>query len=616
MFDSGANCFLNALVREFPQWRKTELPSSLQAITQRQEAFYFKLADEQHLYLPLYQYSMFGRSYFYPVFYVQTDDSSIGKALNFSGLLNYLEQSPTIFSGTSFGVPQQQHLSNIIQRSRESQDNIEKVINYRETDLEKLYTQQLSFIESEQSLLIGHSIHPCPKSRSGFSADDEKRYVPEYNNDFQLSWFAVDKSILYVFARNDKSIEEYCLELIQSHPTLHQLWQELEDDFLMIPCHPWQAQHWQNNPELQHYFAQNQLIDLGQHGETWRATSSLRSLYQADSPWMLKFSLSTQLTNSIRHLQPEEMIRGQVIEKVLSSDKASELSQTQPNFHIMREPISIALKNSDGKALDSTAIIWRENPFYQQTDSAQNAEVLSGLLQDYPNQATNRLSLRIEQKATAMQSDPKHIAQAFLTNFLDVAIKPIIIAQAEYGLLFGAHQQNIVLKLNDEMMPEKVYFRDCQGTGFSSLAKTLYGEELLSDTIESGNFFENDTVIYLFTYYLLINSCFNTISSLTLTNLLTEEEALNIYQNFLKKLKDAELSDPRVINYLCDAEQLWSKGNFYCNLHAINENTMDDPFLIYHKLSNPIHSMAKRNQPTNNTTNKKSTANKISSNAA
>lgn len=605
MFDSGANCFLNALVREFPQWKKIELPSSLQAITQRQEGFYFKVTDDQHLYLPLYQYSMFGRSYFYPVSYVQTDENSIGKALNFSGLLNYLEQSPSVFSGTSLGMPQQQHLSKVIERSRESQNNINKVVNHREDDMHKLYTQPLRFIESEQSLLIGHSIHPCPKSRSGFNADDEKRYVPEYSNDFQLSWFAVDKSILYIFAGNDKPIEEYCLELVQNHPTLYQHWQSLSDDYLMIPCHPWQAQHWQNNPELSHYFAQNKLINLGQHGESWRATSSLRSLYQADSPWMLKFSLSTQLTNSIRHLQPEEMIRGQVIEKVLSSDKASELSQVQPDFHIMREPISVALKNAEGKALDSTAIIWRENPFYQQAESAQSAEVLSSLLQDYPNQATNRLSLRIEQRAAVMQSDPKHIAQAFLSNFLDVVIKPIIIAQAEYGLLFGAHQQNIVLKLNDEMMPQKVYFRDCQGTGFSSLAKELYGEKLLSDTLESGNFFENDTVIHLFTYYLLINSCFNTISSLTLTNLLTEQEALDIYQAFLQQLRDAELSDPRVIDYLCDTEQLWSKGNFYCNLHAINENTMDDPFLIYHPLTNPIHLAP---QPSQSTSKKTSNA--------
>ena len=166
-------------------------------------------------------------------------------------------------------------------------------------------------------------------------------------------------------------------------------------------------------------------------------------------------------------------------------------------------------------------------------------------------------------------------------------------AQAKYGLLFGAHQQNIVVTLDEQLMPIKTYFRDCQGTGFSGLAKQLYGEVLLSDTADSGNLFENDTVIHLFTYYLLVNSCFNTISSLTLTKLLSEDEALKIYQEFLVQLKADNLPDPRVVDYLLDAEHIWSKGNFFCNLHAINENTMADPFLIYHPLQNPLKAATK-----------------------
>jgi len=586
MFDSGANCFLNALVREFEQWKYVKLPETHFKSKGYTEGFCSQISSHQYYYLPLIAYSTFGRSYFHSKQYLVDQVSGDIQEYEFYEFLTQLSNRPQLFSDDKLGMPNIDNLRKVIARSKESQVNINKVIDYRHNDLDKLFQQELNFIESEQSLLVGHSIHPCPKSRSGFDRADEETYVPEYGNEFNLCWFAVDKAILYGFAGNKKPIEEYCQELIANDQELQKLAGELPANHLLIPCHPWQAKHWQANTELAHYFDQGQLRNLGQFGQAWRATSSLRSLYQENSPWMLKFSLSTQLTNSIRHLQPEEMIRGQVIEKVLSSHKAQEMEQEQPHFSIMREPISIALKDSNGTALDSTAIIWRENPFYNQHSSS--TEVLSGLLQDLPNTLDNRLSLRLKAQAERSKTDVSHLAQAFLRNFLRVAIKPIIAAQAKYGLLFGAHQQNIVIEFDAQLMPVKTYFRDCQGTGFSALAKRLYGDELLSDTVDSGNLFENDTVIHLFTYYLFVNSCFNTISSLTLTNLLSEEEALHIYREFLLQLKAEAWPDQRVIDYLLESDHIWSKGNFYCNLHAINENTMADPFLIYHQLQNPL----------------------------
>ena len=593
MFDSGANCFLNALVREFEQWEYVNLPEKPFKSEGYTEGFRSKINNNQSFYLPLISYSIFGRSYFCSKQYLVDHSSGEITECEFLEFLTHLTKHPQLFSDQKLGTPDRDNLLKVIARSEESQANIKNVVDFRQNDLTKLFHQELSFINSEQSLLVGHSIHPCPKSRSGFSANDEKRYVPEYGNEFKLNWFAVDKAILYVFAGDSKSIEEYCQELVIEDEVLTSLANQLDSNHVLIPCHPWQAKHWEAHPELTNYFKQRQLRNLGQFGRSWRATSSLRSLYQESSPWMLKFSLSTQLTNSIRHLQPEEMIRGQVIEKVLSSHKAQEMEQEQPHFSIMREPISVALKGSNGKALDSTAIIWRQNPFHGSDKASQSTEVLSGLLQDLPNSPDNRLSLCLRAQADKTKTDPSHLAQAFLRSFLAVVIKPIIMAQAKYGLLFGAHQQNIVVTLDEQLMPIKTYFRDCQGTGFSGLAKQLYGEELLSDTADSGNLFENDTVIHLFTYYLLVNSCFNTISSLTLTKLLSEDEALKIYQEFLVQLKADNLPDPRVVDYLLDAEHIWSKGNFFCNLHAINENTMTDPFLIYHPLQNPLKAATK-----------------------
>lgn len=587
MFDSGANCFLNALVREFESWQPVDLPAEISARTDCHQGYCYQLNNQQVLYLPLIQYSRFGRSYFHAEGFIVHDKQQINE-VSFNGLLTVLANHPEVFHDSKLGEPDQTNLSKILQRAQESQHNILKVVSYRGNDLSKIYNEKLSFIESEQSLLVGHSIHPCPKSRSGFSELDEEIYVPEYGNSFQLSWFAVSRDNLYVFAGNQKPIEKYCEELIADDFELTVLLNNLDKNYLLIPCHPWQAKQWLNNPELKGYIDEKTLVYLGEKGKQWRATSSLRSLYQEDSPWMLKFSLTTQLTNSIRHLQPEEMIRGQVIEKVLSTEKAKQMEQELDTFSVMREPISIALQSPSGKVLDSTAIIWRQNPFHEPSVPVNNVEVLSGLLQDCADSPNNRLSLRIKNLAASEGRDASAIAQQFLEQFLQRTIRPIIIAQAKYGLLFGAHQQNIVLQLNEQLMPIKTYFRDCQGTGFSTLSKKLYGETLLSDTASSGNLFEDDMVIYLFAYYLMVNTCFNTISSLTLTDLISEEEAQSLYRDFLLQLKNEELPDPRVVNYLLTSSDIWSKGNFFCNLHAINENTMADPFAIYHKFNNPL----------------------------
>ncbi len=587
MFDSGANCFLNALVREFESWQSVDLPAEISAKTDCSQGYCCQLNNQQTLYLPLIQSSRFGRSYFHALSFI-TDDNQQIKEVLFDDLLANLANHPELFYDRKLGEPDQTKLRKILQRAQESQHNILKVVSYRGNDLSKIYNDKLSFIESEQSLLVGHSIHPCPKSRSGFSEFDEEIYVPEYGNSFQLSWFAVSRNNLYVFAGNQKPIEKYCEELIGDDFELTLLMNNLEKDYLLIPCHPWQAKQWLSHPELKSYIDDKTLVYLGEKGKPWRATSSLRSLYQDDSPWMLKFSLTTQLTNSIRHLQPEEMIRGQVIEKVLSTQQAQQMGKELDSFSVMREPISIALQSPSGKVLDSTAIIWRQNPFHEPSVPVNNVEVLSGLLQDCADSPNNRLSLRIKNIAASGGRDASAIAQQFLEQFLQRTIRPIIIAQAKYGLLFGAHQQNIVLQLDEQLMPIKTYFRDCQGTGFSTLSKKLYGETLLSDTASSGNLFEDDMVIYLFAYYLMVNTCFNTISSLTLTDLISEEEAQSLYRDFLLQLKSEELPDSRVINYLLISSDIWSKGNFFCNLHAINENTMADPFAIYHKLNNPL----------------------------
>ncbi len=52
------------------------------------------------------------------------------------------------------------------------------------------------FLAAEQALLLGHPLHPTPKSREGLSEAEARRYSPELRGSFPLHWMAVAPSLL------------------------------------------------------------------------------------------------------------------------------------------------------------------------------------------------------------------------------------------------------------------------------------------------------------------------------------------------------------------------------------------------------------------------------------
>lgn len=52
------------------------------------------------------------------------------------------------------------------------------------------------FLTGEQSLVLGHPLHPTPKSREGLSESEAVLYSPELRGSFPLHWMAADHSVL------------------------------------------------------------------------------------------------------------------------------------------------------------------------------------------------------------------------------------------------------------------------------------------------------------------------------------------------------------------------------------------------------------------------------------
>ncbi|MGR8997890.1 MAG: IucA/IucC family protein, partial [Gammaproteobacteria bacterium] len=70
-----------------------------------------------------------------------------------------------------------------------------------------------------------------------------------------------------------------------------------DDDFLLIPSHPWQARWLLRVPVMVEAKRDGRMRHLGAQGELYYPTASVRMLYQAGNPYFYKFSLHVRLTN-------------------------------------------------------------------------------------------------------------------------------------------------------------------------------------------------------------------------------------------------------------------------------------------------------------------------------
>ncbi len=464
-----------------------------------------------------------------------------------------------------------------------SDDNLQQVLNYLRPHGPTRFTQPLDFIAAEQALVNGHSIHPCPKDRGNMDASEARCFTPDFGGRFPLAWYSVHLDCLDSHIAGRRTLNGLIQGLLQDDGpmTERDIRTVHAAGHCLIPCHPYQHRHWQAHPDIQRLQAEGKVRFLGIGDSHWQATSSVRAIWSDRHDWMLKFSLSVRITNSIRHLQPREAVRGPALTRLLAREPARAWLARHPQFRVLREPAALALRGADGTPLPETTLVFRENPF--RGPASDNCEVLATLLQDDPDTGVSRLGRRLWLRGAG-----KAGAQRWLRSFLDLAVRPLLDAQSNLGLLFGAHQQNLILRLDDDGQPEAAWFRDCQGTGFSALAHRRFGTALRRLIDDAENELPDELAVRLFCYYLFINSTFNVITALAAAGLCPEAELWDTLRTWLTDRRAEQPADVSALTYLLESPELYAKNNLLCCLKGLNENTLDDLTQIYHPMPNPL----------------------------
>ncbi|WP_141335669.1 IucA/IucC family siderophore biosynthesis protein [Paenibacillus sp. tmac-D7] len=458
----------------------------------------------------------------------------------------------------------------LLQRIRESCERIEQFVSARDGDREQLYGYDGDFLTAEQSLLFGHLLHPAPKSREGVPDNAQSVYSPELKGQFQLHYFRAHRSIVREDSALDRMtatewIKSELRDGPQTEPDFISAYTGL-DDYTLIPLHPLQARDMLRKPSVLKLIGEGLLQDLGARGRFYSATSSFRTVYHPESPWMAKGSVPVKITNSLRVNKFKELERGVEVARLMNT-RIGEVSSRYPAFSIVKDPayVSIALEGEEESGFE---VVLRENPF--QGDRALQAALVASLIQDPLPGSESRLSRIVRRLAEREDRTTEAVSLDWFRLYLEMSLKPMLWLYFTYGIALEAHQQNSVVQLR-EGYPNRFYYRDNQGYYFCRSMSERLKQELPDLGVKSQTFCDDAVADERFRYYLVFNHLFGLINGFGTAGLVDERLLLRELRSVLAGFLPMNREPSTFLQSLLAEEKLPCKANLLTRLYDMDE---------------------------------------------
>ena len=475
--------------------------------------------------------------------------------------------------------------ASLVERWIQSRDALQQFLNIRAEDFDALVQAKQSFIESEQALILGHSMHPAPKSRTGFVHEDWQKYSPEACGQTQLHYWLVASE----YIAEGTALEQVFSIQLKQEIKWHLSESELETlaayaHYKLLPLHPWQARYLQSKVWFKSLKAKLKIIDLGEKAWIFSPTTSVRTLASFNAPWMLKPSLSVMITNSIRVNLAKECHRGEMTHRLWHSELGQSILKQCPSLKAVNDPAWIALQ-LDGEIIDETICIVRDQPFTPE----QQVTCIASLCQDHPVEERNRFNALFDQIASQQKLEDKaKIALDWFKTFLNISLSPLMYVYHRYGMAFESHQQNVLVELKDGW-PQWLWLRDNQGF--------YYIEELADEILQQFPELHDKAhavgsktfVDERFSYYFFGNTLFGIINAIGATGFVSEQDLLSVLQQHLFDLLK-QYPDSSLIQSLLYQPTLPYKGNLLTRLYELDELIAPvENQSVYIQLANPLY---------------------------
>ncbi|QDZ99143.1 siderophore biosynthesis protein [Lysinibacillus fusiformis] len=310
-----------------------------------------------------------------------------------------------------------------------------------------------SYEDLESEIMEGHPYHPCFKSRTGFTIDDHINYGPEGKQSFTLQWVAVRRSYVRIAVLEEE-------ETFWKRELGHLLWDDLLtelarfngtfEDYTFLPVHPWQ---WRTmKQELAELMEQRDFIALDVNGDYYRATQSVRTLWNSSHPQkaQLKCSMNMVNTSSLRKLHAHAVCAAPHIsawlKQVLQSD-----DYLQKTVIVLEEYAGIifephATKHSS-KLEGQLGTIWRESVrlYMKEEEEAVPFTVL--------------MMMELDGRPFIADWLCRYGTEAWIKRLIEVSVIPVWHLLVAHGIAVEAHAQNMIL-LHENGWPTRVVLRD------------------------------------------------------------------------------------------------------------------------------------------------------------
>ncbi|WP_198586815.1 IucA/IucC family protein [Glycomyces xiaoerkulensis] len=271
----------------------------------------------------------------------------------------------------------------------------------------------------------GHQLHPCARTRLGWSSHDCTRYDLEAARPIGVRLLA-DPTRMLSGSGTD----------LRDHPMLAGL--DLPDP--VVPVHPWQLKH-RILPAYRDLFADHRLILLDHTVPAW-PTAAIRTVTGAQRPGYLKLALGIHITSSRRDIAPATAALAPALTAALA-----DLIETDPGHAVAADEAGVWLPGTR----DLTAIA-RSGL----AEAAPPGAVVVPAVALTARSPVTGLSLAAEY--ATWSGDP----EAWIRDYAGLVAPPVLRLAAHHGIGLEAHLQNSLIAF-DGPAPVRLITRDLGG---------------------------------------------------------------------------------------------------------------------------------------------------------
>jgi siderophore synthetase component len=314
------------------------------------------------------------------------------------------------------------------------------------------------YIESEQGLVFGHSFHPAPKSRLGFSPEDVRRYSPEARTRYPLHFFAVRPESVVQASVTDRLATDIIREDLGAEAEV------FGKEFLPVPVHPWQAGNLLNHPLVKRAMQEDRLRYMGPLGPEFFPTSSLRTMYSPGLSFFYKCSLHVRITNCLRKNAVYELEGSLFATRALRALE-KDFAARFPWLRMLEEPAFATVGlDGEGEAArrdieERFALILRESLPPSVDDRTRVARVAASL---FGTDAFTRRRLMAVVAESAPGVGFERAVETWFHGYAERLLPPVLHGFFHHGIVHESHLQNTVL-VTEHGAPAGLLLRDLEG---------------------------------------------------------------------------------------------------------------------------------------------------------